>query len=197
MTSTLIANLSPEAIATLNEAWSFWGMDLQITILEEELAELSEALTIVHLKGAWTDAAFEELADVLVCLSQVEIALRAKPFSIEKGQRTQWEPVETACSANERDRPDIEISSPEMHLLLSSLRLMKQISKTRRYNDGEAVMSYGIITEMGALMASLSWVCADLNEAGWFERVMAIRDQKIALLQKRLERAKAEKRREM
>lgn len=109
MTSTLIANLSPEAIVTLGEAWSFWGMDLQITILEEELAELGEAITLAHLKGVgWTDAAFEELADVMVCLSQVEIALRAKPFSIEDGHRTQWELVETACSANERARPDIE-----------------------------------------------------------------------------------------
>jgi hypothetical protein len=123
MTSTLIAILSPEAIATLKEAWSFWGRDMQITILEEELAELSEALTIVHLKGAWTDAAFEELADVLVCLSQVEIALWAKPFSIEKGQRTQWELVETACSANERDRPDIEGQAPnEILLPLPELR---------------------------------------------------------------------------
>jgi hypothetical protein len=123
MTSTLIATLSPEAIATLKEAWSFWGRDMQITILEEELAELSEALTIVHLKGAWTDAAFEELADVLVCLSQVEIALWAKPFSIEKGQRTQWELVETACSANERDRPDIEGQAPnEILLPLPELR---------------------------------------------------------------------------
>lgn len=55
MTSlSLIPGLSTEDRDTLRDAWKQWGMDMQMTIFEEELSELGEAITfaLVALIGA-------------------------------------------------------------------------------------------------------------------------------------------------
>lgn len=79
--STLLSDLSAEDRDTLRSAWKFWGMDMQMTIFEEELSELGEALTLAHIDGwHWSEKVWEELADVLVCFAQVEDCLRHFPI---------------------------------------------------------------------------------------------------------------------
>ncbi|MFA5407716.1 MAG: hypothetical protein WC343_02980 [Bacilli bacterium] len=65
---------------TLRSAWKMWGSDMQLDICIEEMAELMQAITKARRNGVtWSYATFEEVADVLVCLQQIEIELRRLP----------------------------------------------------------------------------------------------------------------------
>lgn len=67
-------------IDTLQGAMTQWGSDMQIDIYIEEMAELTQALLKTRRNGiTWSYAVFEEIADVLICLQQIEIALRRLP----------------------------------------------------------------------------------------------------------------------
>jgi len=66
-----------------NEAWRLWGGDMQLDILIEEMAELTQAIIKARRHGVlWSHAVFEEIADVLICLEQVETRLKAMPVDI-------------------------------------------------------------------------------------------------------------------
>jgi len=66
-----------------NEAWRLWGGDMQLDILIEEMAELTQAIIKARRHGVlWSHAVLEEIADVLICLEQVETQLKAMPVDI-------------------------------------------------------------------------------------------------------------------
>lgn len=68
-----------------NEAWRLWGGDMQLDILIEEMAELTQAIIKARRHGVlWSHAVFEEIADVLICLEQVETRLKALPVDIDR-----------------------------------------------------------------------------------------------------------------
>jgi hypothetical protein len=68
-----------------NEAWRLWGGDMQLDILIEEMAELMQAIIKTRRHSVtWSHAVFEEVADVLICLEQVETRLRALPDDIDR-----------------------------------------------------------------------------------------------------------------
>ena len=191
MSRTLLSDLSLTDTETLNGAWLQWGMDLQIAVLEEELSELGEEITLAHIDGLyWSDGTLEELADVLVCLSQVEMVLRHHPISDLRGPCPPWEIVEDrAASAHLADAP------PDLLLLLYTLRLKKEISKTRRYNGGSVVWCIPVLTAIGELIHCLSVVVADLcihrhNKGVYWDRVLRIRTSKLFRLRDRLEEAR-------
>jgi hypothetical protein len=67
-----------------NEAWRLWGGDMQLDILIEEMAELTQAIIKTRRHNVtWSHAVFEEIADVLICLEQVETRLKALPTSFD------------------------------------------------------------------------------------------------------------------
>lgn len=67
---------------TLRDAWKQWGADMQIDICIEEMAELTQAIIKTRRNGiSWSYAVFEEIADVLLCLQQIEIELRRLPMT--------------------------------------------------------------------------------------------------------------------
>jgi len=68
-----------------NEAWRLWGVDTQIDILIEEMAELMHAILKARRHGAtWSPAVLEEIADVTICLEQVTTQLKALPTDIDR-----------------------------------------------------------------------------------------------------------------
>lgn len=68
-----------------NEAWLLWGGDMQLDILIEEMAELTQAIIKTRRHSVtWSHAVFEELADVLICLEQVKTQLKALPTDIDR-----------------------------------------------------------------------------------------------------------------
>ena len=68
-----------------NEAWRLWGGDMQIDILIEEMAELTHALIKARRHNVlWSHAVFEEIADVMICLEQVNTRLKALPSDIDR-----------------------------------------------------------------------------------------------------------------
>ncbi len=67
------------------EAWRLWGGDMQLDILIEEMAELTQAIIKARRHSVtWNHAIFEEIADVLICLEQVETRLKALPADIDR-----------------------------------------------------------------------------------------------------------------
>lgn len=65
-----------------NTAWKHWGAPMQIDILIEEMAELTHALLTARRNGTfYTYAVSEEMADVLICLEQLETRMRAFPYT--------------------------------------------------------------------------------------------------------------------
>lgn len=71
-----IQNISDDDKATLNSAWETFGTDLLIDICIEEMAELTQAL--LHMrwgKSDWSYSILEEMADVKICLQQIELQL--------------------------------------------------------------------------------------------------------------------------
>jgi len=68
-----------------NEAWRLWGGDMQLDILIEEMAELTQAiLKARRYNVTWSRAVLEEIADVSICLEQVDTRLKAMPTDIER-----------------------------------------------------------------------------------------------------------------
>ncbi|MFA5408740.1 MAG: hypothetical protein WC343_08230, partial [Bacilli bacterium] len=68
-----------------NEAWKTWGSDSQIDVLIEEMLELIHELLKARRRGVtWNNAIFEEIADVLICLEQVETRLKMLPTDIDR-----------------------------------------------------------------------------------------------------------------
>jgi NTP pyrophosphatase (non-canonical NTP hydrolase) len=70
-----------------NTAWKHWGPAMQIDMLIEEMAELTQALLKARRNGI-TDIfdpdyhntqVYEELADVTICLEQLETRLKKYP----------------------------------------------------------------------------------------------------------------------
>ena len=58
-------------------AWMHWGADSQIDILIEEMAELTQALLKTRRNGlVFSASVYEEMADVMICLDQVNHKLR-------------------------------------------------------------------------------------------------------------------------
>lgn len=71
-----IQNISDDDKATLNSAWETFGTDLLIDICIEEMAGLTQAL--LHMrwgKSDWSYSILEEMADVKICLQQIELQL--------------------------------------------------------------------------------------------------------------------------
>jgi len=74
-----------EKEALYNEVWRFWGGDMQIDILIGEMAELTQALIKSRRHNAtWSHAVLEEIADVTICLEQVNSRLKSLPTDIDR-----------------------------------------------------------------------------------------------------------------
>lgn len=191
MTSiTLLSDLSPEDLATLRGAWKFWGMDMQITIFEEELSELGEAITLAHIEKAhWSEKVFEELADVMVCFSQVEDQLRH--FPTEEHTRTLWMDVEEHAAMTE-----VEGAGPDNLLLLHALKVIKAIAKTRRYHCGALIWNHDLFSELGGLLRAIRRTEDYFKGTAWitpypaWDKVLTFRAVKLARLGMRLDEAR-------
>lgn len=63
-----------------NTAWNHWGSLMQMDILIEEMSELTRAIIKARRNGTfYTYALSEEMADVLICLEQLETRMRDFP----------------------------------------------------------------------------------------------------------------------
>ena len=72
-------------------AWKHWGGESQINMIMEEMAEFTQAILKTRRNGVTYSYAFcDELADVLICLEQLEIMLKDYPDG--KG-KTLWDDV--------------------------------------------------------------------------------------------------------
>jgi NTP pyrophosphatase (non-canonical NTP hydrolase) len=77
------------------EAWDRWGADTQIDILIEEMAELTQALLKARRRGAiFSNDVYGELADVLICLKQIELQLKSTADSPNDPINSLWDRVE-------------------------------------------------------------------------------------------------------
>jgi NTP pyrophosphatase (non-canonical NTP hydrolase) len=71
-------------------AWNHWGAEAQIDMLIEEMSELTQALLKSRRNGViFSNAVFEEIADVEICLEQIkqkieEIALTGSVEDIKE-----------------------------------------------------------------------------------------------------------------
>jgi hypothetical protein len=75
-----------------NTAWLHWGADAQLDMCIEEMAELTQAILKNRRRGVTFSLEFvEELADVLICLEQVET--RLKKQKRPTGNATLWDAV--------------------------------------------------------------------------------------------------------
>ena len=71
-----------------NEAWRIWGEYMQLDILIEEMSELTQAIIKTRRHNmTWSYAVFEEIADVTICLEQVNTRLKALPTDINRRGR--------------------------------------------------------------------------------------------------------------
>ncbi len=67
------------------EAWCIWGRDTQLDILIEEMAELTQAIIKARrCNMIWNPAVLEEIADVTICLEQIDTILKALPTDIDR-----------------------------------------------------------------------------------------------------------------
>jgi NTP pyrophosphatase (non-canonical NTP hydrolase) len=58
-------------------AWKHWTADVQMDVLIEEMAELTQAILKTRREGVvFSYAIAEETADVLICLEQIERVMR-------------------------------------------------------------------------------------------------------------------------
>lgn len=68
-----------------NESWRIWGGDMQIDILIEEMAELIQAIIKSRRHNTtWSYDVLEEIADVTICLEQVNTRLKTLPTDIDR-----------------------------------------------------------------------------------------------------------------
>lgn len=75
-----------------NSAWNHWGSTSQIDMLIEEMAELTHAILGTRRNGVTYSYAFsEEIADVIICLEQIETRMKDFPLSLSQG--TLWDQV--------------------------------------------------------------------------------------------------------
>src|SRR5690554_2897497 len=66
-----------------NEAWRLWGRDMQLDILIEEMAELTQAIIKNRRNNmTWNYEVLEEIADVKICLEQIDTRLKGYRFDI-------------------------------------------------------------------------------------------------------------------
>ena len=73
-------------------AWKHWGVESQIDMLIEEMAELTQVILKTRRNGvAFSFAISEEMADVLICLEQFEARFKEIPMATEEG--TMWDQV--------------------------------------------------------------------------------------------------------
>jgi hypothetical protein len=80
-----------------NAAWKHWGSDSQLDMCIEEMCEFIHAILGTRRHGVtYSYAFFEEMADVLICLEQVEIRLKDFPHGIQNGKptMTSWDKVQ-------------------------------------------------------------------------------------------------------
>jgi len=65
-----------------NSAWKHWGAEFNLDVCIEELAELIHAIIGTRRQGVTYSYAFsEELADVLICLEQIEVRMKQMPYT--------------------------------------------------------------------------------------------------------------------
>lgn len=63
-----------------NTAWNHWGSNMQLDILIEEMAEFTQAILKARRNGVtYSYSFYEEMADVLICMEQVETRLKDFP----------------------------------------------------------------------------------------------------------------------
>lgn len=75
--------MEKEGIYTL--AWETWGTSSQIDVFIEEMLELVHELLKARRGGVtWNNAVLEEVADVLICLEQLETRLKVMPADIDR-----------------------------------------------------------------------------------------------------------------
>ena len=68
-----------------NESWRFWGGDMQLDILIEEMSELIQAIIKSRRHNTtWSHDVLEEIADVTICLEQVNTRLKTLPTDIDR-----------------------------------------------------------------------------------------------------------------
>ena len=68
-----------------NELWRLWGGNMQLDILIEEMAELIQAIIKSRRHNTtWSYAVLEEIADVTICLEQIDTILKALPTDIDR-----------------------------------------------------------------------------------------------------------------
>ncbi|OPZ42085.1 MAG: hypothetical protein BWY95_02443 [Bacteroidetes bacterium ADurb.BinA104] len=61
-------------------AWKHWGAELQINMVMEEMAEFTQAILKTRRAGVtYSYSFFDEMADVLICLEQLETVLKDFP----------------------------------------------------------------------------------------------------------------------
>ena len=95
-----------EVAQLYHTAWAHWGADSQIDVLIEEMAELTQALIKTRRNGlVFSAAVYEEMADVMICLDQVNHKLR------------------------ECEKEDIVIDNVDKKLERLKTRLMKSMGK--------------------------------------------------------------------
>lgn len=74
---TLLGGISHPQYQALEGAWDHWGAESQMDMVIEESAELTHAiLTARRHDMVWSYAVVEELADLLICLQQIEIQMQ-------------------------------------------------------------------------------------------------------------------------
>lgn len=67
------------------QAWRIWGRDIQLDILIEEMAELTQAVIKARrCNMIWNPVVLEEIADVTICLEQIDTILKALPTDIDR-----------------------------------------------------------------------------------------------------------------
>ena len=80
-----------DKIQLYRTAWKHWGGESQINMVMEEMAEFTQAILKTRRNGVtYSYAFFDEFADVLICLEQLEVAL--KDFPDGQG-RSLWDDV--------------------------------------------------------------------------------------------------------
>lgn len=66
--------------ALYNKAWKHFGSDMQLDICIEEMAEFIQAILKTRRNGVtYSHAFFEEMADVLICIEQIQTRLKVYP----------------------------------------------------------------------------------------------------------------------
>ena len=78
-----------------NTAWKHWGADMQMDMLIEEMAELTQAILKTRRNGVVFSASIsEELADVIICMEQVLLKTQQLPISANS-RIMLWDEIES------------------------------------------------------------------------------------------------------